>query len=338
MMNRAALVSTHVGRAGVHALARLVESRGHAFREHFVHDLGIDAHIELFDHYGNPTGRFVAVQIKSGSSYFRGCRENLAAYHFAERHRTYWQQHQMPVILVLHDPDTGRLIWQHVCSRNVVRSAKRWRIDVPLANDLSAPGSFAALEAISASKSDILALSQKPRARRLQVYQQINPNSPHATHGYPFCATNEGHTSLLVISKECLCYCSKNYLAPDEFNNEYAPAGFSLEFNTESLNRAIRSVFDESNFEVQFEPERDGGRFTFFNGAGESYFIKSRGEAGIDVDPSDGLTLLDATQLFGDLQALFSTVIGLTNSDLYRKVDGYSSTRQRVKVTLTGVH
>lgn len=330
MANGTGLVSAHVGRAGVHALARLVEGRGHAFREHFVHDLGIDAHIELFDSYGYPTGRFIGVQIKSGRSYFRGCGENVAKFYFADRHRAYWQQHQMPVILVLHDPDSNRLIWQHVCSENIVRTSRRWRIDVPFDNDLSALASFVLLEVISASQSDVRGRMNQPCSGRLLVYRQIDPNGPDVLSGYPFCATDGGRTSLLIISRECLGYCSNNYLQPDEFSKEYVQAGFSLEFNTDLIRNAIRSAFMESFFEVIVEPERDGSRFLFYIGPNEKHHFALREEEGavlIEGDQPQALTLQFATRLFAQVKAQFTPLVAFTNSETYRKADHEKATK-----------
>lgn len=324
LANRAGLVSAHVGRAGVHALARLVEGCGHAFREHFVHDLGIDGHIELFDSHGYPTGRFIAVQIKGGRSYFRGCDEHVAKFYFADRHRAYWQQHQMPVILVLHDPDSNRLIWQHVCSENIVQTSGRWRIDVPFDNDLSARASFVRLEVISASQTDVRGRLKQPRSGRLLVYRQIDPTGPDVRCGYPFCATDGGRTSLLIISKEFLGYCSKNYLEPDEFSKEYVQAGFSLEFSTDFISNAIRSAFMESFFEVIMEPERDGSKFLFYIGPNEKYYLALREEEGavlIEGDQPQGLTLQFATRLFAQVKAQFTPLVAFTNSETYRKAD-----------------
>jgi hypothetical protein len=43
---------------------------GWAFRSQDVEDYGIDAHVEPFDGPDRPAGRLLALQIKSGGSYF----------------------------------------------------------------------------------------------------------------------------------------------------------------------------------------------------------------------------------------------------------------------------
>jgi hypothetical protein len=41
------------------------------FRRQLESDFGIDAQAEIVNDEGNPTGQFVAMQIKSGPSFFR---------------------------------------------------------------------------------------------------------------------------------------------------------------------------------------------------------------------------------------------------------------------------
>jgi hypothetical protein len=321
LANRAAGNSTHVERTGVHALARLVEGQGHAFREHFVHDRGIDGHIELFDRYGDPTGRFIAVQIKSGRSYFRRADENVATFYVADRHHAYWQKHQMPVILVLHDPASSRLIWQHVCSENIVRTAKGWRIDVPFENDLSTPLSFVMLDAISASQFDVRGRLRRPRSGQLHVYRQ-NPNPNAGTFGYPFCATDEAQVSLLIISREFLCYSSKNFLSPVEFSGEYVRAGFTFEFNTDFISSTIRSAFGASYFELQLQPERHRSCFDIFVEPNNRHIVISTDEAStvlIEADQPNALPLPYVTRLLLQLRALFDPLIEFTKSETYRQ-------------------
>lgn len=71
------------------------------------HDLGIDGQIEFLEQNSNvSTGRIVAVQSKSGPSYFRNQNDECVKYYPADEHRRYWKKLKMPVILVLHNPDS----------------------------------------------------------------------------------------------------------------------------------------------------------------------------------------------------------------------------------------
>ena len=57
-------------RNGILAFSMEVNKLGLIWRETPMVDVGIDGQIELVDDDGNATGRILAVQIKSGASYF----------------------------------------------------------------------------------------------------------------------------------------------------------------------------------------------------------------------------------------------------------------------------
>ncbi|MHB8064874.1 MAG: DUF4365 domain-containing protein [Ruminiclostridium sp.] len=62
----------HTERIGVSHVASIVhEKMGWIFREQPIADYGIDAQIEIANHEC-PTGKLIALQIKSGESYFNG--------------------------------------------------------------------------------------------------------------------------------------------------------------------------------------------------------------------------------------------------------------------------
>ena len=60
--------SDRTERIGVGIAMSAFESQGFAFREQSESDYGIDAHAELIE-FEQPTGRLLAIQIKSGPSY-----------------------------------------------------------------------------------------------------------------------------------------------------------------------------------------------------------------------------------------------------------------------------
>ncbi|HEV7588077.1 MAG TPA: DUF4365 domain-containing protein, partial [Longimicrobium sp.] len=90
-------------RAGIVSVASEVNRLGLIWREQPLHDVGIDGQIELVDDEGHATGRIVAVQVKSGSSYLKG---EGGDWHFSpdEKHRFYWENFPIPVLLMLHSP------------------------------------------------------------------------------------------------------------------------------------------------------------------------------------------------------------------------------------------
>lgn len=130
--------SVRTGRLGVICVDRIVtEELGWIFREQPTADYGIDAQIEICEG-GRPTGRLIAVQIKSGSSWFaRGDAEGFT-YTGSLRHLDYWLEHSLPVILVLCDPAEYRAYWTPVERGHVRRGGSSWSIRVPRVSELSA--------------------------------------------------------------------------------------------------------------------------------------------------------------------------------------------------------
>jgi len=124
-------------RVGVNAVERIVlEDLDWIFREQPVIDMGIDAHIELVEE-GRPSGKLIAVQIKTGPSHFR---ETDDAYVFrgSLTHLDYWTNHSLPVILVAHLPDVAQTYWVHVDASKVHRAEKSWTILIPKINIFNA--------------------------------------------------------------------------------------------------------------------------------------------------------------------------------------------------------
>ena len=118
-------------RIGLNAVERIVTADFKwIWREQPVADFGIDAQIEVVDRYRKPTGKLIAVQVKTGASYCRGAGETHPFY-IDEEHLKYWDQHSLPVILILHNPDNEQTIWQWADLHAARATEMRWCIDVP---------------------------------------------------------------------------------------------------------------------------------------------------------------------------------------------------------------
>jgi hypothetical protein len=63
---------TPTERMGINAVEAIVLRLGWIFREQARPDFGIDALVEICEH-GKPSGRLIALQIKSGESFFKEC-------------------------------------------------------------------------------------------------------------------------------------------------------------------------------------------------------------------------------------------------------------------------
>ena len=125
-------------RIGVSAVETAFSALGWAFREQPVADQGIDALVELDGLTTVPTGRYVAVQIKCGPTFFTSKTESGWRFRGDSRHLIYWLANLMPVILVLVEPDTGIGYWIQISFDAVQYMEKNWWIEVPSAQVLDA--------------------------------------------------------------------------------------------------------------------------------------------------------------------------------------------------------
>lgn len=84
---------TNIEREGVSAVQNIVyRELKWFFREQTVDDYGIDAQIEVTSQE-YPTGKMIAIQIKSGESYFISTTEEGIIFRFDEKHKKYWLGH-----------------------------------------------------------------------------------------------------------------------------------------------------------------------------------------------------------------------------------------------------
>ncbi|WP_068875121.1 MULTISPECIES: DUF4365 domain-containing protein [unclassified Phenylobacterium] len=129
-------------RLGVHAVGLLFEKLGWIFREQTTSDYGVDAIAEQRAYDGTGAGKLIALQIKTGASYFRR-RGADYVYYGEARHLDYWTNHSLPVLLVLHDPDTGLTLWQWV-ARHLTEEAEdgRWSMTIPARQTLDAQSAY----------------------------------------------------------------------------------------------------------------------------------------------------------------------------------------------------
>jgi hypothetical protein len=105
------------------------------FREQPIVDVGIDALVEKSDD-GNPAGKFIALQIKSGAGNFTISKEKLCLY-LTNVHRNYWLNLNIPILLIAYLPKIDICYWEIVSSSTLIRTDKQWKIDIPKSNTLN---------------------------------------------------------------------------------------------------------------------------------------------------------------------------------------------------------
>lgn len=146
-------------RAGILAVAGEVNRLGLIWRETPMTDVGIDGQIELVDDVGQATGRMIAVQVKSGQSYFH---DHGFEWRFnpAPKHREYWEQFPLPVIIALHSPKEHQTYWTD--ARQALRSpdtGPRHYIAIPKQNVLQRATADELFATTGASVRPFLAIS-----------------------------------------------------------------------------------------------------------------------------------------------------------------------------------
>ncbi len=92
-------------------------------REQPTEDVGIDAHVEIVDTEEVP-GRLLALQIKSGQSWFKEATRGGWWFRPDAAHVQYWLNHFLPVVAVLCEPDSQVRYWQLV-SRETMQRTRR---------------------------------------------------------------------------------------------------------------------------------------------------------------------------------------------------------------------
>lgn len=125
--------SAKVATAGVTRTKLYVEEElGWLFREQPTEDFGIDAHVEVVDGE-DVRGRLLALQIKSGKSWFKEPAHDDGWWHRPdEDHVQYWLNHSLPVVIVMYDPRTRLCHWQLANRSALQRSSKGgWKLLIP---------------------------------------------------------------------------------------------------------------------------------------------------------------------------------------------------------------
>lgn len=133
-------------RLGIAALQLYAAKRGQIWRETGTGDVGIDGNLEFVTSDGFATGRMVGVQVKAGPSYFKHATADGWKFYPEDKHRRYWESFPLPVLLVIHDPDSGKSYWTD--ARQVLRTpgTESAYIGIPGRNDLDQTDVFALFE------------------------------------------------------------------------------------------------------------------------------------------------------------------------------------------------
>ena len=140
-------------RLGVIETDRIVTKHlGWIFREQPVVDVGLDGLIEEVIE-GNPSGKFMAVQIKSGAGNFHITKSNLIHY-VSHIHYNYWLNLEFPIILIAHIPETEKTYWQLICEDNFRKTKKKWKIEIPKTQEFNQKSKIRFTQIVSSKKQN----------------------------------------------------------------------------------------------------------------------------------------------------------------------------------------
>ncbi|MEG4288269.1 DUF4365 domain-containing protein [Microcoleus sp. C2C3] len=144
-------LSSRTGRIGIAGTQLIFEDLGCIFREQPIEDYGIDAHVEFIEKE-QATGKLIALQIKSGDSWFKEKNGNNIIFRGNNEHLEYWQNHSLPVIVVLYKHSERTAYWQAVNNNTVQRTKQGWKLLIPLDRKVN----FQALEQLKKLSQKII--------------------------------------------------------------------------------------------------------------------------------------------------------------------------------------
>lgn len=127
---------TPTERIGVNEVEKIIiKNIGWIFREQPITDVGVDAIIEQVEN-GEPTGKFIALQIKTGKGNFHITEKGLT-YYVSNIHYNYWLNLNLPIILIAHLPEENETYWQEISYDNLKRNKKSWKFEIPYKQKLN---------------------------------------------------------------------------------------------------------------------------------------------------------------------------------------------------------
>lgn len=97
------LKSQATAKIGINFIKRIVKSSGCIFHEiHQENDIGLDAIVEIKNE-GKATGKLIAIQVKSGNSFFDS--KNQKCKMSVNQHYEYWRNHNLKILGIIYVPD-----------------------------------------------------------------------------------------------------------------------------------------------------------------------------------------------------------------------------------------
>lgn len=145
---------SRIGEDGITILKKIIDSKlNWLFRvNHKEHDFGIDAYIDVITELGEVTGKSIAIQVKTGQSYFKEKNDIGWIYRGEMSHLNYYLNHDIPVVIVLVNNKTQKAYWCYCDASKTSKANKKWKITIPFSQELTESAKIELLRYVSPVK------------------------------------------------------------------------------------------------------------------------------------------------------------------------------------------
>lgn len=128
-----------ISRQGMNLLRQLVENelKWMLRPTHLEDDFGIDAYIDVVSEDRLLTGKTIAIQVKTGKSYFDS--RNGRGWVFCDdvKHLNFYQNHDIPILIVLVDLEQHKAFWEVFDILQIGVKDNKWYLIIPFNQELS---------------------------------------------------------------------------------------------------------------------------------------------------------------------------------------------------------
>ena len=131
--------STITGENGITTVKSIVENNlNWLFRQiHLENDFGIDAYIDVITDSRQVTGKSIAIQVKTGKSFFQETNEIGFVFRGEIKHLNYYMNLQSPILIVIVDDVNKIAYWEVFTLSKISQAGANWKLTIPKKNVLS---------------------------------------------------------------------------------------------------------------------------------------------------------------------------------------------------------
>lgn len=154
--------SSRTGENGITILKGIVETQLEwIFRpNHQEHDFGIDAYIDIVSDAGEVTGKTIAIQVKTGQSYFNERSKFGWIYRGRREHLNLYLNQDIPVVIILVDDSKQKVYWCYCDANKTTNAGDNWKITIPYNQELNKESKDRLLQYVSPVKDYVSPLNR----------------------------------------------------------------------------------------------------------------------------------------------------------------------------------